>query len=313
MKEMVAKLFIQEYKIEHSSFVRLFENFYEHTYQNERCIRVVALDENRVVGFQSFFYWPYEFQGKQINAYQSGNSLVHPDYRGQGIFQKLLHHIDEFHEHLKVDCLMGFPIDVSVGSLLRNGWKNIFNLNWQVRPCSVFSILRKFDGQKLQKALGVIHEDLNTPEELSYSESIRLNVDFGFIQWRRNYSTSSNYFEFRYQRGQSNIVFELKINIRKRYIKELIIGRISCHSKDHSKLSEAIAALCRAVRKSGQISIISIGYNKAGDSALESALQKNRFKKIKNEIFFCVKPFKDKDTLLNAVNWQVYRGDIDTW
>lgn len=311
MKEMVSQLFIQEYKMELNAFVRLFENFYEHPYQSKKSIRIVALDGKQVVGFQSFFYWPYEHNGKTINAYQSGNSLVHPEYRGQGIFQRLLHHIDEYHEQLQVDCLVGFPIDVSVGSLLRNGWKNIFNLNWRIRICNNLSVLRKFNPEKFANAMGSKSEHQSKPFTPFSKEKVKLNLTVDFIKWRSNYSNPAQYFTYSFIQGNGNIIFLLKINFRKRFIKELIIGNIIV--EDEEALSNAIEALCRAVSNSGQISIISIGYNVSCNASLNAALERNKFKKIKNEIFFCVKPFNHVDTLMKPENWEVYRGDIDTW
>jgi GNAT superfamily N-acetyltransferase len=313
MKEMVSQLFSHEYKIEHGSFLILFENFYEHPYQNKKCIRMVALDGKKVVGFQSFFYWPYLRDGKTINAYQSGNSLVHPDYRGQGIFQRLLNYIDEYHEHLQVDCLIGFPIDVSVGSLLRNGWKNILNLNWNIRMCSILSVVRKFNAEKFALSIGSDTEHSRKSLTTLSSEKIKLNQSADFMEWRRNYYDPGQHFTYAFSKANKNIIFDLKINIRKRFIKELIIGNIRADNNDTALLSEALRALFKAARKSGRISIVSICYNISGNAELKTVLEKNGFKKIKNEIFFCVKPFKYSDALLQADNWDIYRGDIDTW
>lgn len=313
MKEMVAQLFIQEYKIAKNTFSQLFENFYEHPFQREKCIRIVALDDKKVVGFQSFFFWPYQHQGKIINTYQSGNSLVHPDYRGQGIFQKLLHHIDQYHEQLQVDCLIGFPIDVSIGSLKRNGWTNILNLNWKVRISNLFSVMRNFDGAKLRRALNSDRVVNSESIEVTTNQCIQLNNHEGFVSWRQGYSVSENYFVYVFHGGHHPICFDLKINYRKRFIKELIIGRISYHNEDESKLSLAISELCMAIKKSGQITLVSIGFNTAGNLALDNALQDNHFRKIKNEVFFCIKPFRHKELLMSPKNWNIYRGDIDTW
>src|SRR5687768_7265779 len=90
MKSQVAELFSRQYGIERQAFTQLMDNFYDHPFQAKKSIRIVAKEGDTIVGFQSFFYWPYDYQGRTYNSFQSGNSLVHPDHRGKGIFQKLL-------------------------------------------------------------------------------------------------------------------------------------------------------------------------------------------------------------------------------
>src|SRR5689334_1140363 len=113
MRDQVAELFSLQYGFNKEEFARKMDRFYDHPFQKDRCIRVVALDGEKVAGFQSFFYWPYAFKGKTFNSYQSGNSLVHPDYRGKKIFQKLLNFVDEKKQELRIDFLMGFPVEDS--------------------------------------------------------------------------------------------------------------------------------------------------------------------------------------------------------
>ena len=83
MRLQVSKMFSNEYHIKEEIFADLMEKFYEHPFQKDKCILIVAKEGQIITGFQSFFFWPYEMNGKTYNSYQSGNSLVHPNFRGK--------------------------------------------------------------------------------------------------------------------------------------------------------------------------------------------------------------------------------------
>jgi hypothetical protein len=132
MKPQVVKLFSIQYGRPEEEVSSTMEAFYNHAFQQTKCIRLVALEGDCVCGFQSLFYWPYQKNGKTYNSYQSGNSLVDPAYRGKGNFQKLLSYIDDNSSNLNIDFLMGFPVEMSFGSFMKKKWSNPFNLTWHI-------------------------------------------------------------------------------------------------------------------------------------------------------------------------------------
>ena len=119
MKDQVVDLFVEEYKVTKDYFSAFFDQFYDAPFQKKNSIRLVALEDKKVIGFQSFFYWPFIKNNIKYKSLQSGNSLIHKDHRGKGIFSKLLNFIDENKAELKIDFLIGFPIDASFNSLFR--------------------------------------------------------------------------------------------------------------------------------------------------------------------------------------------------
>ena len=50
--------------------------------------------------------------------------------KAAGIFARLLGYLDEHGAEHRVDFLMGFPVEMSFGSFLRNGWDNPTDLSW---------------------------------------------------------------------------------------------------------------------------------------------------------------------------------------
>ena len=189
MIEQVAQMFENQYGIKASEFEKLMLDFYEHPFQKDKCIRVVANEGDKIIGFQSFFYWPYLKNGKIYNSYQSGNSLVHPDYRGKGIFQSLLKNIEENSKSKGVDFLTGFPVEASYKSFIKTGWNNLLNLNWFVKIVNPLGFL--FGDGKLQHYFAKRN---NAPVNSELQNHFQLNITKEFNEWRNNYSSDKNYY-----------------------------------------------------------------------------------------------------------------------
>lgn len=306
MEEEVIDLFVLQYGVDKKKFTNYFINFYSHPYQKEKALKVVALDMNKVVGFQSFFYWPYKEGNKSYNSFQSGNSIVHPDYRGHGIFQKLLNFIYKECESLNIDFLMGFPVEASKNSFIRNNWLNILDLCWFIKVINPLSL-----------AFGINEKKLNTIFSLSKTINsfensiIHLKNDNEFNNWRNNYSLTSKYYFF-YENKNDFIEFELSFKKRNKYVNELIIGNVVSNSSNRNFYKKAIKLLTNKTRKLGFITLLTFCSNTKSNSK-KSLLISSFFRKINKKIYFIIRPFKDEIHLSEASNWELFRHDIDTW
>jgi hypothetical protein len=306
MLPQVAAMFSAQYGVPADEFALLVQKFYEHPFQATKCIRVVALDGEKVAGFQSFFYWPYERNGKVFNSFQSGNSLVHPDYRGKGLFQKLLDYVEVHREELNIDFLMGFPVEESYKSFIRNKWENPFDLHWFIRLVNPFSFLFGKPERKLAKrfspesfAAGFTHED----------SFIRLHASPAFAEWRKSYATG-NYYQHTFREGKNEARFSMKLNRRKKILTELIIGDVQSSTYEAEFLSKAFSDLKRRTRC---VTFLSIAVNSNSKATSTDFLRSCGFKPITKKIYFIIKPFKEIDGIRDNTNWLVFRSDIDTW
>jgi len=309
MEAQVIDLFVNQYKADREEFTHSFNLFYDSPFQKEKSIRVVALDGEKVVGLQAFFYWPYSRDGISYNSYQSGNSIVHPDYRGQGIFSKLLKYIDEISGEFNIDFLVGFPVEASKNSFLRKGWSNLFDLEWFVKPISILSLLKRY---KLNacKYLDNKSKFLDVRgDEGHYS----LTESKEFLEWRHNYSEVENYFTRVFEQNGEIVEFECKIQIRKKYIKELVIGRIRTNSQDVQFITQSLKDFIKLLRKERLATILSIANNSENNTVVTKSINNLNFKKISKKIYFIVKPFSESLNVLDRKNWELYRSDIDTW
>src|SRR5688572_29539213 len=120
MKSQVVSLFEKEYNTPPGYFTKLFDLFYMHPFQQNKCLMAAALVGDQVVGFQSFFFWPYIRNNITYNTFQSGNSLIHPQFRGQGIFNKMLLFVSSETRFKQVDFLVGFPVGASFKNFIKD-------------------------------------------------------------------------------------------------------------------------------------------------------------------------------------------------
>ena len=309
MKEQVVDLFVEEYKVTKDYFSAFFDQFYDAPFQKKNSIRLVALEDKKVIGFQSFFYWPFIKNNIKYKSLQSGNSLIHKDHRGKGIFSKLLNFIDENKAELKIDFLIGFPIDASFNSLFRKGWINVFNLKWYVKLASFFSVLMPL---KLEK-----FKQFDTAKKLIINykpQFFKLSEDDAFVAWRKGYQNQANYFNYEYNEQNQQVQLCCKIQIRKTYIKEVIIGNILATDYNKELIKKAIQELYKNLKSKHLATIVSIALNENSNVDQLEVIKSLKFKDINKQIYFFTYPMNiNKEELIDAKNWELYRGDIDTW
>jgi hypothetical protein len=306
MRPQVVELFDLEYGTDKGSFDTLFQNFYEHSFQQKQCIRIVSLDGEIVSGFQSFFYWPVSIEGNQVLSYQSGNSLVHPQYRGKGIFAKLLNYIHQPESGLPHDLLIGFPVEASYNSFIRNKWLNPFNLQWYVKVMSPVTSLFSNPELQLKKKWG----ERKKESLASSNKVISVEQTASYDDYRFAYE-SGDYYRYTFEQNGEKVMFELKAQRRKKYIKELIIGKMIASKLDQALINSALKSLIKEVKCSANFTMLSFAINPLS-THLTASVDCNGFKKIDKQIYFISKgPIAEKTT--DWSNWWMFRGDIDTW
>lgn len=303
-KQQVVELICKEYGYKKEDYIHFFDAFYNNDFQN-KAILIVALDKNKVIGFQSFFYWPYNKNGKLYHSYQSGNSIVDSSYRGKGIFKKLLHFIDD--KNLSIDFIIGFPVEASYYSFIKAKWKNPFNLHWYIKINNLFSLF-------LSPNHGLLKEKFSNSQKANIkipSNTISISDNDDFITWRNNYYKDEHYY---YTYSKDNKVCEIgfKLNIRKKYLKEIIIGQINGNIETINFVSEAIMSFLKEIKKINFISFVSIALNSSNAGYIKMIKQLN-FKRGKKQIYFIMNEKSLNFESDDYKDWLILRGDIDTW
>lgn len=308
LRSQVIALFVKEYGVNADEFAALFEQFYFHPFQKNKCLLIVALDGETLAGFQSFFYWPYTFGGKTYNSFQSGNSLVNPSYRGQGLFNKMLAFISQENKTTDIDFLVGFPVEASLRNFIKDKWNNLFNLSWFVKFCNPLGFSARLNPTRFKAGCMRIQQAQDISPVISLSNTSE------FYNWREAYMKKGAYFSYSYKNGNDEIIFHLKKNRRKRILNELIIGNVLYSSEaavQHT--SAALKELSYIITRSFSFHFISIAINERCKLPLRAAVEDAGFKRTAKSIYFIVKPFKKNGFVEQPENWLLGRSDIDTW
>lgn len=299
MKTDVIKLFSEEYNLNFEYFKNKFEKLYEDDFQKDKCIRVVAIINRKIVGFQSYFYWPYKSDEKNYNSYQSGNSIVSKKFRGKGIFGLLLKKIEEIIIIKKIDFLIGFPVQESIGSFKRKNWSNNFNLKWYVKLISLNPLaFRKSKNLSLNKTKSYFN--------LKNDGLFTINNSLQFEFYRSQINNESLFHV--YKEKEFIIEFCCKITKRNKIISELIIGNIQFNKFNEEIINKAFNDLIKKIKASKSVNIISFSISE-NIELYNFILHFNKFKLLKKKIFFIYKNYKNID----LKNILLFRADIDTW
>ena len=308
MRPQVIQLFVDEYGVNFSEFEQQFIHFYESPFQKGKSIRIVAVEGKTVGGFQSFFYWPIQSGDKEISAWQSGNSLVSPAFRGKGLFAKMLDYIHQPESGFNAELLIGFPVEMSYNSFIRNKWNNIFNLQWYVKPGSPFLSLFRYGSTSVSS---VVHP--RTPYTFEVKDAIhRIQQSEGFDAYRFHYQKPNHLGRVQLTEGDLVCFAEFKIQIRKKVIRELVLGKVLFNrTEDHERCFSLFQKVLKHLNKTLRPTIFSFSFNEKYAIARHIA-QRAGFKKIDKHIYFITKG-KLAETLTDASLWDIQRGDIDTW
>jgi GNAT superfamily N-acetyltransferase len=305
MRAQIVELFAMEYGVSVSDFEHTFVAFYEHPFQEGQGVRIVALDGEKVGGFQSFFYWPVSGPFGTARVLQSGNSLVHPEFRGKGLFGKMLDYVEKPGSGVQFDYLIGFPVEMSFGSFMRKKWLNPFDLQWYVRPMRPVRALLSNPEKGLRRAFGE-----RTPLDAAVTPGCyAIEQSAAFDTYRFGFQKDP-LFRYTYRSGNNWALFELKLQRRKRVLTELVIGKIASSTSDKDWMEQALQGLINVVNRHTSVSMVSIAINPLAPS-LNEAVQQAGFRKINRSIHFIAKGTKLEQ--MDWSRWWVFRGDIDTW
>jgi hypothetical protein len=299
MKSSVLKLFRNQYNLDENQFENKFEKLYDDEFQKKKCIRIVALNNKEIIGFQSYFYWPYKNGEIKYNSFQSGNSIVSKLYRGKGVFGLMLEKIDEIITERKIDFLIGFPVKESIGSFKRKKWINNINLSWYVKPISYNPLIFcKKTKIKLKKDKLYFNFKMKNYVALENNQT--------FNNYRNKFSGEKLYFQ--YYEKNSKIEFCYKLLIRKKIIKELIIGSIEFDDFNEDIMKNAFEDFIKIIKKYKIANFISIAISN-NTKIFDKIIKKQGFKSIKKKIYFIYKG----NEKVNLNNILLFRSDIDTW
>lgn len=292
----VAGLFAAEYGRPQLAEAARLTAVFESSAQ-QRAVRVVALRSKAIVGFQSYLDWPVRIAGslsETTPTFQSGNSIVSSDARGEGIFGKLLRFdCDELAKSTKI----GFPVAASFPGFIRAGWTNPFDLTWWALP-SLKPIAHNRQAESYGTPQGI----------LSFEGSEH------FRAWRRDCRLGMpNSIDLPINGGSGYA--EVRIEHRtipyiRKSIRVGVVGAIRADSTGATTNSSGLEEAVRFLRAQ-KTAMVTIAVNSLSREQA-NICRSVGFKETGRRIRFIA---KDYGHLLGLGwdRWNVFRGDIDTW
>ncbi len=148
-----------------SLFNTVFSKNFNHSDWNKKhfesprghTIFIGAFDGDRLAGFNGFMPAEYISNGSVYSAAQSCESAVHPDYRGRGIFSKLILKGHEVLRDRGFDLIFGYPNKNSLPGFLKLKWIEVGSLTCQLIPLKTSDYIAERFGI-LAKPLGIIFD-----------------------------------------------------------------------------------------------------------------------------------------------------------
>jgi hypothetical protein len=180
-----------------------------------------AVIGEELIGVNGFMSMNFHIGNQMFTAVQSGSSAVNPNYRGQGVFTKIITSAEVFYRDLQVDFMLGFPNKNSYPAFMKMGWLHLLDMQWITLPCNIIPMLEmilKISFPKMiNKLTGIFwrknysiakqcnnieicvsdtspfseyeYEQINQSEKLAFSKSPVV------VKWKLDYNPSS---DFRY-------------------------------------------------------------------------------------------------------------------
>ena len=88
-------------------------------------LMVCALDGDRVVSFNAWVEWKFQYGGRTYRAYQSGDSATDKRYRRMGIWGRILDAGEKIAAEREIDFFFGFPSAMSFGGFYKAGYQRV--------------------------------------------------------------------------------------------------------------------------------------------------------------------------------------------
>lgn len=139
------------------------------------CMIFVAKDGDRLVGARSFFPGRVFYKDSWYAGAQAGDTMVHPDYRGRGIFTALLNYsIQELGER-QLNVLYNFPNQNSLPGNLRQGAKKYADI---VSAVKILDPLRAARREKqIHYAVPILPVRAELPAPNGYALTVETSAD----------------------------------------------------------------------------------------------------------------------------------------
>lgn len=151
-------------------------------------IQVVARNNSdEMIGYMGLLSVSFSYNENAISGGQIVNILVHSNFRGQGIFLKLLDKLLKSADIHEFEFIYGFPNPISYNGFKKKGWDDKELTFWKLKltETSEFDIKNKY----------LLVNNFEKIDQVEYkNELFQINKSYEYLTWRFN--KLGNLFEY---------------------------------------------------------------------------------------------------------------------
>ncbi len=226
-----------------------------------------AFDGDRIVGINGFVPMEYVCDGAVYRVVQSCDTAVDPEYRGCGIFSRMIVRAQELFAEEGYDAMVGYPNGNSYHGFLKLGWKEQARTMKYFYPCCVKKVAEEMLSKNLPGFLDplanmwrVLHTGryhvkeseyaiarsahIGAEEYLSFleNEGFRIRITQEYLDWK----LSAGYSYYTVKHGTEPIcrVLVCCYTVKEGFLRGNILG-IKRETDSKTELCKAIALLLK--------------------------------------------------------------------
>jgi len=267
----------------------------------KRPLMICAKHDNRVVSFNSWIPWEFVYNNTKYLGFQSGESATDINYRGMGIFSKVLRYGFKIASERGIDFLYGFPTEMSYGAFYRAGYYPIGTNYFYVRQINPFK----------KRLKGSVNFSANhfLDSKLIEVSKITPIFDYDYCKWR--YIQNPKDFEIvEYTENNGKAIFFFRKK-KWKWLTELILLDYQINNYNEMFIKNSIGFIDKVFsRKAFYMRTFFNEYSDKG-RALRSFFPM----RIKSRFYIlCVRPVSkriDNNILLNRNCWDIMPHCVD--
>jgi len=281
-------------------------------------ISIIALKDSNVCGFISFGMYKTIINGKIYNSAISNNTFVIPEFRGLGVFNKLLKLSNEAFIEYKIDFLFNFPNSNSLKGFINNGWiykKDLCNYYVKLtKYSSLFKIIKLVLNKSINKKNEKLFQNgssINQIDNINYQIDHYNNNSIGvfctkeFLKWR--FTKGSIYNDYRIESYNDSFIIYKVINRQ-----NLLECSIMFFYASNNNLSE-IKYIIKKIKKVIQPDFISIIMsNEHQNKNIVSQNQFINFSFLRKSNFTYYIIDNEIENIINNAKWNITTIDFHT-
>lgn len=209
------------------------DTFWKWKYESNvfgKAILIIGELGDKIIANGTLWPWQFKYKDKILNAYQTCDGAVHPDYRGQGVFSSINKERVIVSQKEHADFLFSFPNKNSLPAYLSSGWSINGRIGWSIKPLKPLGIITNYLSNNKVINVGIMdshalsHFNLYEIDKYSVqNDSLSVYKKDGFYEWRYSNHPTRKYGIVVYNEGEGNKAAAIFTIQKRGEIYELIV------------------------------------------------------------------------------------------